>query len=126
MKRCSTCQEFLPVSGFHKNVAFPDGLQNVCKTCRENLRSIQKYGISLEEKAELIKAQGGVCEICERPLIKAHTDHDHRTGVVRGILCPDCNKGLGLFKDSQRSFSRAIGYLGKNEGWDLGLVASSG
>jgi Recombination endonuclease VII len=40
-----------------------------------------------------------------------HVDHDHRSGQVRGILCFTCNGGLGLFRDSERYPSRAIGYL---------------
>jgi protein-arginine kinase activator protein McsA len=126
VKLCSECQESRPLSGFHKMSSAPDGLQYICKACRADLRSIQFYGISLEDKQSLVVNQGGLCAICETPLTRAHTDHDHQTNLVRGILCPDCNKGLGLFKDSQRSLSRAIGYLGKSEDPAPHCVASSG
>lgn len=40
-------------------------------------------------------------------------DHDHVTGEVRGMLCPSCNNGLGLFKDSVVHLRNAISYLGQ-------------
>jgi hypothetical protein len=46
-----------------------------------------------------------------RPNDDRHVDHDHRSGGVRGILCFNCNGGLGLFRDSELFLSRAIGYL---------------
>ncbi|GAA2386324.1 hypothetical protein Cme02nite_67290 [Catellatospora methionotrophica] len=40
-----------------------------------------------------------------------HVDHDHEFGNVRGILCFNCNGGLGQFKDNEQSLARAIEYL---------------
>jgi len=40
-----------------------------------------------------------------------HIDHDHTTGVVRGVLCKPCNTGLGLLGDSEEGLSRALDYL---------------
>ena len=75
----------------------------------------RKYGISLEEYERMHEEQGGVCAICQQPQSrprkkpgKAHrppaprlaTDHDHETGVVRGLLCSNCNhKLIGRWKD---------------------------
>jgi hypothetical protein len=57
----------------------------------------------------------GRCEICgrrpqdgERDL---HIDHDHETGLFRGLLCNNCNAGLGRFKDSTENLEAAIEYL---------------
>ncbi len=44
---------------------------------------------------------GGGCDICKGNLSKGyHTDHDHRTGKPRGILCVNCNFALGQLNDS--------------------------
>ena len=58
-----------------------------------------KFGITLEEKAAMLAAQGGVCKICgtDDPGTERdwHTDHIHGTKVIRGILCHDCNVKAG-------------------------------
>lgn len=58
----------------------------------------KKYGITVEDYAELLAAQGGVCAICEQEPsdgMQLHVDHCHATGVVRGLLCFQCNWYLG-------------------------------
>jgi hypothetical protein len=77
-------------------------------------KKLKKYGLSVEDYDTIQEAQGGVCAICKvRPQNSKHwhVDHCHRTGKVRGLLCGDCNRGLGSFKDSVISLQRAIGYL---------------
>lgn len=70
----------------------------------------RRYGIDANEKAECIKDQGGVCLICLRaPAV--HADHDHGTGEIRGMLCFNCNGGLGQFKDDIEIMDRARQYL---------------
>ncbi len=75
------------------------------------------YGLSVEEFAALLEQQGGVCAICggvNRDGNRALAiDHDHETGEVRGLLCGDCNRGLGCFKDNPSLMMIAIGYLSK-------------
>jgi hypothetical protein len=54
--------------------------------------------------------QDGKCAVCgdENP---AHTDHDHASGTVRGLLCGRCNLGIGLFLDDPARMHAAISYL---------------
>lgn len=68
------------------------------------------YGISAEEFDALLEKQGGVCAICVGPDPK-HLDHDHETGAIRGILCVNCNQGLGKFFDDPELLERAAAYL---------------
>lgn len=73
------------------------------------------YGISAQEYAAILSEQGGKCYLCRRAngATKAlAVDHDHRTGMVRGILCGPCNaKVLGHARDDIEFFERAIEYL---------------
>ena len=65
----------------------------------------------------LLERQDGACGICGRdPDEMARSlavDHDHLTGMVRGLLCINCNSGLGQFKDSPDLLIRAAEYLGE-------------
>lgn len=73
-----------------------------------------RYGISLKDWNILFGGQGRVCVICltNEPDGRGwHTDHDPKSGRIRGILCSKCNIGLGHFKDNTKSLERAINYL---------------
>lgn len=70
-----------------------------------------KYGLTEESFNKMMTGQSGCCAICEEKLTKPCVDHCHETGKVRGILCDDCNVGLGRFKDNVDNLSAAITYL---------------
>ena len=70
-----------------------------------------RYGITVEQYEAMLEQQGGVCAVCGRSDLEFHIDHDHSTGVVRGVLCGLCNKGLGQFKDSPDLLEAAAAYL---------------
>ena len=59
----------------------------------------RKYGVRLAEYEEQWQVQNFCCAICKRERNKNEkafaVDHCHKTGVVRGILCPQCNVDLG-------------------------------
>ncbi|HJU02351.1 MAG TPA: endonuclease VII domain-containing protein [Actinomycetes bacterium] len=77
-----------------------------------NLKAL--YGISLPEYEELLQMQGGVCAICTRPprgKRPLDVDHDHESGKVRGLLCGNCNRAIGLLDENPRLFDRAKEYL---------------
>lgn len=62
---------------------------------------------------ELYIVQKRMCPICEKKLVlkKAHIDHDHKTGDIRGILHPQCNLTIGKLGDSYEGLLRATEYL---------------
>jgi hypothetical protein len=74
-----------------------------------------KYNINENTRRQMYKDQGGCCAICGKPQsdvkTKLHIDHNHVTGVVRGLLCWNCNLTLGLVKDSPKILQKAIDYL---------------
>ena len=73
---------------------------------------VKKYGLSPTEYEVLFDESAGVCSICVAPFSGTpHINHCHDTGVVRGLLCTHCNKGLGMFKDSVLNLQSAINYL---------------
>ena len=125
MKRCPSCGRRLALSEFPKNRSSRDGLATYCKPChnrigRENREKrhgstrhyhlLYRYGVGAAEVDRLIAEQGGLCAICrERPA--EHVDHDHATGAIRGVLCFNCNGGLGQFRDRVDLLLAASAYL---------------
>lgn len=81
---------------------------------RSNIR--WKYGITLEQRDEILASQDNRCAICRTdspPTVSGwHVDHCHSVGRVRGILCQHCNNMLGMAKDDPSILARAIEYLG--------------
>lgn len=82
--------------------------QKVARQCKEIER---KYGITCQQRDDLLVQQNGNCAKCEKPLAKPVIDHDHTTGKVRGILCYGCNVGIGLLGDSIEGLEEAVDYL---------------
>jgi len=74
------------------------------------------YGVSPEQYAAMLEAQGGQCAICDSDQWPGkgnspHVDHEHATGKVRGLLCTNCNNGLGNFGDDPARLRAAADYL---------------
>jgi len=73
------------------------------------------YGITLEEYNSLIERQGGGCGICgstqDMRKLRFAVDHCHETGKVRGVLCQQCNRALGVLGDGIAGLMKAIEYL---------------
>lgn len=81
---------------------------------------MRKYKITLDQYNEMLVLQNHVCAICRGPEVKVNkfgnlialaVDHCHKTGKIRGLLCSNCNKGLGFFKDIIYNLYNAIAYL---------------
>jgi len=82
-----------------------------------NRRLMQEYGITNEDYEKMLEDQDFRCAGCgihqNETDKKLHVDHCHDTGVVRGILCGNCNRALGLVKDSQKTLLSLHAYLEK-------------
>ena len=86
-----------------------------CGRCYRYSLEMRTYGITWDDYWAMRAQQFGRCAICRQALSdrasQVHIDHDHRTGRVRGVLCRDCNVGLGCFKDSAIRLRSASNYL---------------
>lgn len=129
---CSKCRVEKDITEFTKNKAKSGGHSYECKSCRKEYRKTHKelgirhtfkyrYGINIEQKHEIIKRQKKKCAICLRPLdlnkpIRVHMDHNHKTGNIRGVLCPKCNYFLAYIRENIGFLERATDYLIKYDG----------
>ncbi|MFF0317534.1 endonuclease VII domain-containing protein [Micromonospora sp. NPDC005252] len=135
LKWCPDCEQIKPLNDFPTTSTKASGRHSYCKPChnargKETAQRLyggtreyhlqQRYGIGEKEFQELLAEQGGVCAICGGA-DPQHLDHDHRTGWVRGILCFNCNGGLGQFRDSPTRLARAITYL-RGTTWQRALI----
>lgn len=116
-KTCRRCsKEFIPEA--------PS--QHYCsKECRGmNAYYIRCYGITEDDFEAIKKGQDFKCALCggegfvmdngKNTHEKLVVDHDHTTGKVRELLCHNCNRALGLFKDNPELLRKAAGYLEKH------------
>lgn len=75
---------------------------------------VKRYNLTVEEYKDLERSQGGLCAICCGPPTgrgTLHIDHCHSTGKVRGLLCTQCNTGLGMMNDDLGLLRLATSYL---------------
>ena len=122
-KICQTCKITKKATEFHVNKKHKDGLERRCKKCnmlrKDNNHYRNKYGITLDDYNNLIKSQNYQCAICKTVdpgvgINRFHVDHNHSTGVVRGLLCSNCNRALGQFKDDISILESAAEYIRNN------------
>ena len=127
-KYCPGCETYKLTSEFTVDHHNKVGLTCYCKTCRngrakvyqkenpeQRIQSKRRYRYRgyTEEHGKIMS-----CEICSVDLVAGnkgsntqHIDHDHKTGIIRGVLCKSCNTGLGLFKDNPEILREAARYL---------------
>lgn len=112
-------------SGMKRSEMTPERLENRRTAARLRYHARHKdhvkdknlqnhYGITLGDLQTMLHQQEGVCAICQSgdwgkygPMV----DHDHATGLIRGILCTRCNVALGMMKDDPKLLMSAIHYL---------------
>lgn len=75
----------------------------------------KKYGITIDQFDAMLEKQNNCCAICGTHQLKIAkrlaVDHNHTTGTVRGLLCPSCNKNLGILENREFCFKATL-YLG--------------
>lgn len=135
MKKCTKCGVQKPLSEFYRTKLKKDGFQSGCKICSDlsNKKTKEKdpqkyaemrrkhklkkeYNLTLENFNVLKIQQKGCCAICKSKLKDGqgtHVDHCHKTGIVRGLLCNSCNRGIGYLQDSLEILKSAQAYLEK-------------
>lgn len=139
MKTCCRCGEPRPLDDFYSEKRNKDGKAGACKTCyKAGTAASQrawfskmgpeaakaynrkrwlwsKYRITPEQYMELLERYEGRCAICRQPESREGymlaVDHDHETGRNRGLLCGQCNTGLGKFRDDPFLLRNAMEYL---------------
>ena len=113
-KTCTVCGEIKLLYEFPITNANLDGKMNKCKICYAKYYNQwykkHKYGITPDDETKIFDCQGGICAICGRDLA-LFIDHNHITGVVRGLLCFNCNIALGSFNDDPDNLRKAADYL---------------
>ena len=125
---CSKCKQFRSVDEFGWD-GTRDALKRVCRPCaaayqatynannREQIAlriTLAQWGLTEAQYVALFEAQQHRCAICgaeRRAARNLSIDHDHATGVVRGLLCQDCNMGLGQFGDDPARLEAAAAYV---------------
>lgn len=118
---CTKCLVYKTWDRYYKHKKSSTGYSQSCIDCHnekyppEYYRQRQlaeKYGITLSEYEGMFEDQEGVCAICQKPSDRPLVvDHCHATGRVRGLLCFNCNVGLGYYADRPECLRRAADYL---------------
>ena len=140
-KTCTCCKKTKPVSEFYRKGIYQKTkkprYRSHCKSCcslkaatkwtdnhefRESRKNVgykyslrKNYGITEADYMEMYLKQDGVCAICKKSSklksSRLAVDHCHKTGKVRGLLCGQCNAGMGFLQDDIELLCRAIEYL---------------
>lgn len=128
-KRCTVCRDILPLASFNRNKRQPDGHDYRCRECDSQRKKeryatsegkLQRrssdlnrlYGIGVDEWEMMHVHQNGACFVCQKVVKHTlHTDHHHKLGHVRALLCTHCNTALGFFKDDATLARRLADYV---------------
>ena len=107
LRKCPKCGRVLHDTDFAPKT-------RICKKCRRDYDWQYRYGVSPEQYLEMYNKQEGKCKICGQESPEGeylHIDHNKETGEIRGLLCRECNLGLGAFKDKPENLRKAAEYL---------------
>ena len=134
VRTCHTCKKQVPIDRMRRVRGVVIGRCKACEVIRvrewgkrhpgrkKDTVLRKKYGITLAEYKQMLREQGGKCAICRRyerkidPRTKKAmmlaVDHPHDdSGTVRGLLCSECNRAIGLFRDNPDWLRRAAEYV---------------
>ena len=134
---CKRCNVEQPFDEYYKTTDRKSGRKTICKSCinkdpltEERKKQMRiygqeyhlktKYNLTKEDYNKKLIEQNHKCAICgidekDAPRSKLLVDHCHNTGKIRGLLCNNCNTGIGFLKDSISTMAKAITYLDKHK-----------
>jgi hypothetical protein len=133
---CTKCNTKQKLTEFGKDATATKGISSWCKRCKREARKAYRkanpeatklrdfksdlkrhYGLTINDYNAMLEGQKHCCACCGQHSSNfkrgLHVDHDHTTGLVRGLLCTECNPGIGYFQDSVERLEMAITYLTK-------------
>ena len=86
-------------------------------------RLLDNYKLTVEQYDAILAHQGGVCYACKcaEPVKgrRLSVDHDHDSGLIRGLLCSRCNPIIGKLENAYKRYG-----LGKVVGLDVKILAT--
>lgn len=107
MKQCSKCKKWFLPEEINK--------KGICKICVRDYDWVRRRHVTPEQYAKMFNLQKGRCAVCGKSykdeIQMLAVDHDHTTNAVRGLLCRNCNVGIGLFKENPSFLLAAYFYL---------------
>ena len=129
MKTCEFCGEKFETANYHPQQKYCNSECQRKKYYEDHRKEIEerrrnrdvkkKYNLTSEDYNKMYDKQYGRCAICDTHQSELKytlsIDHNHKNGKVRGLLCNNCNGGLGMFKDNKLILDKAIKYLMKND-----------
>jgi hypothetical protein len=117
-QKCARCGIEKQWAEFNKDRRTASGYRDICSKCRSMHRRIVHH--ANKDKEAILESQNNACAICgvnkQDSATKFVMDHNHQTYLIRGILCSNCNVGLGYFRDKPTLLAMAIKYLMETDG----------
>jgi len=113
--KCPDCKKYKSIEEWY--IRRGGKRSPVCKECHaadgraRRLKTL--FSLTIKEYDKILTHQKGVCAICKKPpkTRKLAVDHNHKTGLVRGLVCWRCNSALGKFDDDPVLIEQALTYL---------------
>lgn len=118
---CLKCGISKPTSEFYFKDVPKKRMSSRCKRCQINQQREKSLGVTEDDYQRMLAAQDDSCAVCGLRIEEYRTkynrytqfsvDHNHSTGEVRGLLCHNCNRALGMLQDDPEILWRAVSYL---------------
>lgn len=107
---CENCGP-LPPNSFAKSKTWCRKCENLNKKQRRFLNLLHQLGVPKDQISKITRKTVIRCAICKKVTTKPHVDHNHKTNKFRGLLCSNCNTGIGLLQDNANICTKAANYL---------------
>ena len=117
-RTCRECKVIKPLTSFELDAHSWQGYKNTCKKCKNISKQIRR----LYTKRMGYPDEDYECPICKDKLYGEQrtgnawcVDHNHKTGYVRGYICPNCNNGMGYLRDDINILEKSIEWINKEK-----------